>query len=80
MLTFQALDLTIGPTGGGTTMKRSSILNTPLPYLSRRAFLSSLSAMTVTGLIELQLVVGFTEGSSGWGNEGNSDSRHKAIW
>jgi hypothetical protein len=49
-------------------MKRSSILNTPLPNLSRRAFLSSLSAMTAAGLIEPQLESALLRASSGWNN------------
>lgn len=35
---------------------RSSILDTPLPHLNRRSFLSSLSILTAAGLIEPQLV------------------------
>jgi hypothetical protein len=42
--------------------------------------LSRLSAMTVAGLIEPQLVVGFAEGFRRLGSEDNSYSRHEAIW
>jgi all-trans-8'-apo-beta-carotenal 15,15'-oxygenase len=59
---------------------RSSILDTPLPDLSRRSFLSSLSLLTAAGLIEPQLVAGVLAGERDLGRLAVQDPSAEGAW
>jgi Retinal pigment epithelial membrane protein len=59
---------------------RTSILDTPLPHLDRRALLRSVSLLTAAGLIEPQLVAGVLAGERHIGRLAVQSPSAEGIW
>ncbi len=59
---------------------RRSIFDSPLPHLSRRSFLASLSALTAAGLIEPQLVASVLAGKRDLGRLAVQQPSAEGTW
>jgi len=59
---------------------RRTILDSPLPHLSRRSFLASLSALTAAGLIEPQLVASVLAGKRDLGHLAVQQPSAEGTW